>query len=385
MIKVGLVRMVARDGYRRDFLPDFVRSIHESPTMDIIMEEGYGSDFGLSAHDYLGTKCMKKRDEVIRESDLVLSLTVPPIDDIKKMGQGQTLMTMLHFPVREDRNKIMAELGINAISLDALVDWEGMRLVQDIRRTSWNAVTAGFTELKKVLGDSYWFDKDRPELNIYMIGCGAVGRHALNAALKMGNTNYQNELLEKKANPFTKVLATSSLHSEQDYLINLLKEGYEPSMVIDTSLRKHMNKEILKKEMVGRLPEKCIILDVTADGYFGKIVKGIEGIPTGDEYKYAFHPNDPEWTDPRVVPELHQIKDPSKRRVTVSHHAWPALGDVEDRIDNMFKYGRQILPFIRVLKDMDLENFDCYNNGSVWCFEKSLYQASLRYYLQQQA
>jgi alanine dehydrogenase len=376
---IGLPLMIAREGFRREFLPEFVNKLIKIDHLEVRMEEGYGSDLGLSLSDYHKDVKVASREDIFRNSDYVLSLTAPPARDIGMMGEGQTLITMLHFPTRPERNRLMQERKICAISLDAIVDWSGERMVEDLRRTAWNAVTAGYIEMRKVLGEEYWFSKKRDELEIYLIGTGAVGKRALNAAVKMGNTNFQAELEQNGGNPFANVFATASLHARRNYLMEKIAKGYKPNMILDTSLRSDPTKEIITREDLKRLPENCVILDVVADEYEGSTIKGISGTPTGNEYKYIFYPDDAEWTDPTRVPPAFQITDPKDRRVVISHHAWPAYGTMADRKQNMLHYGHQICPYMR---EMVYMNFNIYKEEQEWSYEKSLYQASLDYYLE---
>jgi alanine dehydrogenase len=375
---IGLPRMIAREGFRREFLPDFVGRLIRKCRLNVVAEEGYGSDLGLSMADYPGEMRAAGREEIFRNSDYVLSLTSPAHEDIGMMGRGQMLIAMLHYPTRPERNQLMRQRGICAISLDSLVDWNGERMVEDLRRTAWNAVTAGYIELRKAMGDELWFSKEREELEIYLIGTGAVGKQALNAAMKMGNTNYLAELEQRGGNPFAHVFATASLHSRHNYLMEKLGRGYRPDMIIDTSLRCDPTKEIITRDDLKRLPEGCVILDVVADEYEGDVIKGISGTPTGNEHKFVFYPGDAEWTDPARVPPEYQIADPKDRRIVVSHHAWPAYGSVGDLRQNMAHYGNQIFLYMRELVDMNLRR---YHEEIEWSYRKSLYQASLDYCL----
>jgi alanine dehydrogenase len=375
---IGLPRMTARDGYRREFLPDFVSKLIKMHNLNVRAEAGYGSDLGLSLADYPLEVKIAERGDIFRNSDYVLSLTAPSHNDIEMMGKGQTLIAMLHYITRPERNQLIMDGGICAISLDSLVDWNGERMVEDLRRTAWNAVTAGYIELRKVMGDERWFSKERDELEIYLIGTGAVGKHALNAAMKMANTEYLAELDQSGGNPFAHVFATASLHSRHNYLMEKIAKGYRPNMIIDTSLRFDPTKEVITRNDLKRIPDDCVILDVVADEYEGNVIKGISGTPTGNEYKFVFYKEDPEWTDPMKVPPDYQIEEPMDRRLVVSHHAWPAYGTRADRKQNMLHYGHQICPYIKELVGMDFKN---YVEEQEWSYQKSLYQASHRYYL----
>jgi len=102
MRKIGLPRMHAIHGFRRDYVPSFVNKLAQLPDIEVCVEEGYGQDLNYRETDY--TASVATGNDIFRNADLVLTLTAPTDDDIKLMTQGQTLVSMLHFPTHPDRN-----------------------------------------------------------------------------------------------------------------------------------------------------------------------------------------------------------------------------------------------------------------------------------------
>jgi alanine dehydrogenase len=100
---------------------------------------------------------------------------------------------MLHYPTRPNRVQILRSQGINAISMDSIVDDNNMRLVENMRAVAWNGLEAAFDLLEKDCpnllrkGDPY---------KILVLGTGMVGKHAIDAATKLGNIERNNRHIE---------------------------------------------------------------------------------------------------------------------------------------------------------------------------------------------
>ncbi len=113
----GLPRMHKEAGERRDFLPPLVAALSDAGA-EVVVESGIGSGMGLSDEDYTRaspTVRVASFEDAYRQ-DVVLVLRCP--DHFGRIRPGATLVSMLHFPTRPDRLSRLAELGLQAVSLD---------------------------------------------------------------------------------------------------------------------------------------------------------------------------------------------------------------------------------------------------------------------------
>ncbi len=375
--------MHAKQGHKRDYTPNFVRRLANLPDVQILLEQGYGEDLNFSEKDYVLNKNIMTtdKDSIFRNSDIVLTLTCPNIEKVELMSPGQILISMLHYPTHPSRNKLFENKGIHTISLDEITNFEGRRIVQDFKATSWNAITEGFIQLKKSMGDGHWYDSSRGSITVYQLGFGEIGKCSVNAALKMGNTNYVKDLEIKRGNPVVEVIPTNSIHSKYNYYLekicsDSLKNNGKPHLFVDASQRRNPSQTIISENILKLLPKESIIVDITADKYDNdKVVKAIQGIPTGDEEKYVFHPDDPAWEDSSAIPKKYQIKK-ENRRIIVCNYGWPNYGSAENKIANMTKYGQQFFPIIKTLLGMDFLKLDKYG-GNDWTVEQAVYHSTL--------
>lgn len=153
---------------------------------------------------------------------------------------------------------------------------------------------------------------------------------------------------------------------------NLKKILEKTDILVDASKRPDPSKIIVKNKLIQYLPNYTIILDLTADPYNDKIVpmqvKGIEGIPTGTLDKFVIDVNDD------IYDSIPKSIDSTNRRVVVSCNAWPGI----DAKECMDLYGRQIIPFLDVIINKDINSMDIKSKNM---YERSLVRASLDYYL----
>lgn len=373
--------MITVPGLRRDFPPSFIGSIGKNTSITILLEKGYGEDLGFIEEQYRAKNVtFTNREQCFQNAEIVVSLTAPAHSEILMMKERAILVSMLHFPTHPERNALMREAGIRAVSIDSLVDFEGRRMVQDLKNTAWNAITVGFQQLHKQMGDDWWFSSSRENITIMLLGFGEVGKHAAEAAMKKGKTTYIQQLKDRNGNTIVNVVPMISEHTQNNVHDNMIissslfKDG-KPHMVVDTTQRRDNKRHIMTRESISKLPPECIIVDVSADQYDTTgVVKGIEGIPTGNETQYIFEPGDKAWKDNSLIPKQYQL-DPQMQRTVVSHYAWPSYGTVENRIQNMNKYAVQLYPFIlSLISNNPLEENPA---SEFWDIEKAIRDASL--------
>ncbi len=389
MNKIGLLRHNGIKGFRRDFTPKLIkRVVNLLGVKKIFLENGYGNDIGFNDGNYFFNKNIEfhTRNFILHNSDFILSLTGIDDKEIEFLNEGQTLVSFLHYPTHPKRNILLNSRNINVVSLDELKDFRGERLIEDFETTAYNAMTEGFIQLRKALGEEYWSSRSRKHITVYIMGFGQVGKYAVEAALKMGKTNFQEELKKNGGNFIVEVVPTTSYHSEQRfYLQKIISKslitGGSPHILVDVSQRKILSQHFITEDVISMLPKETIIVDITADRYEdSSVVKAIQGIPTGSEKQYVFLPDDEAWENQLLVPRQYQLKT-DNRRVVVSHYAWPSYGTVADRIYNMEKYANQLLPILEKLQKMNLKDLKQYNLNE-WSLEKAIYQSTLNYFLE---
>lgn len=282
------------------------------------------------------------------------------------MKRGSVLVSMLHYPTRAKRVKLLKEKGIKAVSLDSIRDDIMQRIVFNAKGTSENGVELAFKELEKVRDDFY--SKNRGPIEVSVMGMGLIGLNAARAAGRYGSRELNQKMIEAGTKGVIVHMLPRNITSDRQEMSRLLEKT---DIFVDASTRDNPYDYIVDNKLLGRLKKDAIILDLTADPYIideeGMQVKAIEGIPTGTLDKYIIYKNDKEYYD---IPEE---VDKENRRTVISCDAWPGVKPEEC----MKLYGIQILPIITKLVEQDVDNMGL---ESPYYFERAIYRATVDYF-----
>ncbi len=340
-LTIGLPRMHAEYGERRDFLPAFVHQLAEYG-VDVVLEYGYGSGMGIDAGAYLQPDARIRfavHDEVYRQ-DIVLVLRCPSDADLCKLKPGATLISMLHYPTRPQRVELLRALGIEAVSLDSIKDDVGRRLVENLRSVAWNGLEVGFQVLHRTYPAPGLESPERGPVYAAILGVGAVGMHAVQAANRYGNLNLWRSLASGGV-PGVQVTAIDyDLTGNAGWMREILSHT---DILVDATQRPDQSKVVIPNEWIGWMPEHAVLVDLSVDPYDCTTdppeVKGIEGIPQGNLDQYVFMPDDPAYDR---IPSCISTEN---RRVAVSCYSWPGIHPQAC----MEVYGKQIAPLMRTI------------------------------------
>ncbi len=323
-------------GERRDFLPALIRVLADLGC-EVVVETGIGSGMGFSEADYAGEGVRVAEEDTCYRQDVIVVLRAPE-GRYDKIRRGSVLISMLHFPTRPTRVRMLRELGIEAISLDTIEDDSGKRLVEDLRAVAWNGVRAAFEALARTWGELG--ATDRSPVRVTIMGAGEIGKHAVEAATKYGDVERNEELLARGVPGIEVVTIGRNLSDNDAYLRERLSVT---DVLIDATQRHDPSRPIVANACVGLLPEHAVICDLVVDPYLldatPRTVRGIEGIPQGNLDRWEFPPDDPAWDS--IPPEI----PTANRRTTVSCYSWPGV----DPRPCMELYGTQLAPLLEAV------------------------------------
>ena len=365
---IGLPRMAKEKGERRVFLPEFVQWLtHLGVT--VFLEEGYGSSGGYDFADF------RQGNEAVTQSsrahafqqDVVLVLRAPERQEFDLLRSGSTLITMLHYPTRPWRVQRLQEMGIRAISLDSIVDDNNIRLVENMRAVAWNGLEIAFDVLEQQLPNLR--RSDGKPVQVLILGTGMVGKHAVDAATKLGNIERNTAYLATGSAGAIAFAVGRSVSGQPALMRPLLAQA---DILVDATYRRDSSAPVIPNAWIEWLPEHAVIADLSVDPYLlhdtPPVVRGIEGIPQGNLDKYAFTPDDAAWmaTIPDTVPT-------TQRRSVVSCYSWPGIHP--DAC--MAHYARQLAPFLEILFERSYDSLSMQGKF----FERALCRATLRHWL----
>lgn len=237
-----------------------------------------------------------------------------------------------------------------------------------MKAVAWNGLEVAYNVLEK-----RWLNLTRPDnkpIHVLVLGTGMVGKHAIDAATKLGNIERNNQHIEQGGPGSLAVAVGRNATNQPAFLEKLFRQS---DILVDASQRRDPTRSLIPNEWLGWLPDHAVITDLAVDPYtldaVPQVVRGIEGIPKGDLNQYIFMPEDPKWDD-SVPSEI-----PSKnRRAVVSCYSWPGIHPEAC----MYHYAMQMEPLMNALlaKGYDKLSID----GDY--FERALSRATLKTWLQ---
>ncbi len=363
---IGFPRMMKEAGEVRVFLPEFIQSMAVRG-LTVFIEEGYGSRSGFTFDDYGQANeavRMSSREEAFAQ-DLVVVLRSPTLEDLGLVRRGACLLSMLHYPTRPKRVQRLADLGVNAISLDSIANDANLRLVENMRAVAWNGLEAAFGALEERWGGLVRRPDGRA-IRVLILGAGMVGKHAAEAATKMGNLERASASLRAGLPGVIALTVGRNISSSAREMEPLIREA---DILVDAAQRRDPSRPVVPNEWIGWLPEHAVVADLAVDPYTldvdPPVVRGVEGAPQGDLDQYVFHPDDPGWekTVPATVASKH-------RRTVASCYSWPGIHPEAC----MRHYAQQLSPLMDPLLESGYDGLSL--DGRY--FERAMFRGTLR-------
>ena len=267
-------------------------------------------------------------------------LRYPGDAPLRWMRPGACLVSMLHYPTRPGRVAYLHSLGIEAISLDSLADDQGKRLVENLRSVAWNGLHVAF----KVLREHYPVpveDKERNPVKVTVMGVGAVGLLAIQAAVRYGDEAYWHKLAAQGVTGVQVAAVEYDLTSQETIMSKILQYT---DILVDATQRPDPSIPVIPNAWISQMRPHAVLLDLSVDPYLSedgvvKSVKGIEGIPQGNLDQYIFAPNDPAY---EAIPAH---VDRRQRRYAISCYSWPGVFPKEC----MEIYGNQLATILMAI------------------------------------
>jgi alanine dehydrogenase len=260
--------------------------------------------------------------------------------------------------------------GIDAISMDSVVADNNLRLVENMKAVAWNGLEAAFDVLQR-----RWPRLRRPDgepIRVLILGTGMVGKHAVEAATKLGDVVRNQQHVQRQGPGVIAQVVGRNITGDADTMRWLFEQA---DILVDATQRRDTSRPVVPNTWIGWLPEHAVIADLAVDPYTldsqPPVVRGVEGIPQGNLDQYIFYPDDEAWgeTVPASIPS-------EQRRAVVSCYSWPGIHPEAC----MRHYAQQMMPLLEPLLQKGYDGL--VPEGGY--FERAIYRATLRAWLRLQ-
>ena len=191
-MRIGLPKEIKILENRVGLVPEGVRELvrrgHE-----VLVQNGAGLGIGLHDEAYLaaGAKLVKRAETVFADSDLIVKVKEPQLEECALLRPGQTLFTFLHLAADPDQARALMESGATAIAYETVTAPDGsLPLLTPMSEVAGRmSVQVGAHCLEKahggmgvLLGGVTGVDPAR----VVILGGGVAGSAAAEMALGLG-------------------------------------------------------------------------------------------------------------------------------------------------------------------------------------------------------
>ena len=275
--------------YRVAITPDEIKK-YKSLGLDVQLSKDYALHLGISDKEYetQGAKILNNDEEVILKSNVILQMSIPIDENLKKLKSDQILIGVLNAYNNEKKINDLNSKNIKCFSLELL---PRITRAQSMDILSSQANLAGY---KAVVDSFAYFQKAIPMMmtaagtisaaKVLVVGAGVAGLQAIATAKRMGAIVFatdvrsaSKEQVESLGGKFLTVEGSENLETEGGYAKevsdvfrkkqeDLLRETLKKiDIVVCTALVPGKKAPvIIKKDMIEVMQSGSVIYDLAA-------------------------------------------------------------------------------------------------------------------------
>jgi len=269
---IGIPRSRAQDEFRAGLSPRATGNLGHLGC-EVVVEKGAGSGAGFADHTYeaAGARIVHSVEEVYGRADLLVLVDRPSADIYPLIRPHQIVMSALHLAVADPvLVDILLERGCTAIDYATIQDSRGrlpaLRPLSQIAGRMVPQIAARYLQTDHggmgiLLGGA----PAVPPAEVVVIGAGTVGRNAVRACVGSGA---RVTLLDSDFDRISEIDWTfpgqvTTFKANEATLSKVL--SYADVVVGAVLIPGARTPHLVTKEMVGRLRDKSLIIDISVD------------------------------------------------------------------------------------------------------------------------
>ncbi len=190
-MRVGAVNETGTEERRVAISPDSARRIGQLG-YHVVLEQGAGLRAGFPDHAYVeaGASLVIERTDVINDSDILVRISEPTLNDLARMRAGQTLISFF-YPGRNEA--LLAEACARKVTVVAMDMVPRISRAQKMDALSSMANIAGYravmeagTHYGRFLSGQITAAGKTPPARVLVVGAGVAGLSAIGTAVSLG-------------------------------------------------------------------------------------------------------------------------------------------------------------------------------------------------------
>ena len=239
---------------------------------EVLIEHNGGVEAGFSNQDYekSGAKIVKKREEIFKNSEIIVKVKEPQMDEVKMIKENQIIYTYLHLAAAEDLTKGLMKTKSICIAYETVTDDNGrLPLLAPMSAVAGRmSIQAGAHSLEKnqkgrglLLGGAPGVEP----ANIVILGGGVVGENAAVIATGMKGKVYIVDKSKERLNQLHEMFGDKIITKESDKT-DLNKLISDCDLLVGGVLIPGAEApKLVTKEMIKNMKKGSVVVDVAID------------------------------------------------------------------------------------------------------------------------
>ncbi|MDO9039407.1 MAG: Re/Si-specific NAD(P)(+) transhydrogenase subunit alpha [Lutibacter sp.] len=286
-MKIGVLKETQNGENRVAISPNIAKLLVEKG-FELLVEEDAGdaSSFKNSDYDLVGAS-IKSRDEIFKESNVLIKINPFTEDDLKLVQKGQILMSQLYYLSNPELIKAIAATGATAFSMDAMPRISRAQdmdvLSSQSNLAGYKAVIVGANEMTRIFPLMMTAAGTIIPSKVLIYGIGVAGLQAIATAKRLGAvvmaTDIRTETKEQAESLGAKFISVDNTgeqseggyakEASEDYARRqkeaVNKSLFEADLVITTAMVPGRKAPILiTEDQVKQMKNGSVIIDLAA-------------------------------------------------------------------------------------------------------------------------
>ncbi len=270
-MKIGVPSEIKAQESRVGLTPQSVKElIKDKHTVYIQTDAGLGAGFSNIDYEKSGAKIVNSAEDIFKDSDMIIKVKEPQLNEVKMLKENQILFTYLHLSAAPELTKGLVDSDSICIAYETVTDHNNkLPLLAPMSAVAGRmSIQAGAYALEKHKGGSGLLLGGAPGVlpgNVLILGGGVVGENAAIIATgmqaKVFIVDKSEERLEELQEKFGDKI--DPLHSDK---VNLKDYISECDLLVGGILVPGSNApKIISKEMIKDMKSGSVIVDVAID------------------------------------------------------------------------------------------------------------------------